>query len=274
MIRIRESDGWLLIKHPDHARLAGEFASCWGNERFYKPEPVESTLIGVTRHDDAWETRDSSPEITKEGLPSAFSKELVGTYDAFEEIDFCDYLAVSGQATETVASVDPYAAILVSMHTVNLLTEQADLSTLNEAERDLHTAFIEGQRSRQKELADTLKGDGETHTGVRNLQKGFEFLQACDSLSLICCVRYDTTLPLRHKHPDHSGNLHEIVCEPKGSDCYELTPYPFGENPLKLNLRALRIRGDTYEDHSSLRESVRFGESINIGLQFVAGGDA
>ena len=43
------------------------------------------------------------------------------------------------------------------MHTVNLLTDQADLSTLNEEELSMHSRFIEGQLQRQHQLKESLR---------------------------------------------------------------------------------------------------------------------
>jgi hypothetical protein len=152
MIRIETDSGWILVEHPEHARLAGRFAARWGNTDFPPPEPRADVLTAVSRHDDAWAARDALPFLTREGRPSAFSRELVGRYSAFEEIDFADYLAVRGNAAEVVAADNPYAAIVISMHTVSLLTTQADLSGLQASDLELHRAFIENQRKRQGEL--------------------------------------------------------------------------------------------------------------------------
>jgi hypothetical protein len=53
MIRIQESAGWLLTKHRDHARPAGDFVRHRGNA-------------------------DSAPSLTRAGLPAAFTRERVG----------------------------------------------------------------------------------------------------------------------------------------------------------------------------------------------------
>src|SRR6266481_2190772 len=130
MLRLETGTGWWLVTHPDHARLAGAFAERWGNDRFLPPEPLVNVLRGIARHDDGWAARDSSPQITRQGKPSAFSVELVGKYSAFEEIDLEDYLAVRERAVRLMAADDPYAAILVSLHTYNLLTARADRTTI------------------------------------------------------------------------------------------------------------------------------------------------
>src|SRR5712672_2634474 len=107
---------------------------------------------GITRHDDGWAGRDAAPPITRQGKPSAFSVELVGKYSAFEEIDLADYLAVRDSAVRLIAAEDAYAAILISMHTHNLLTDHADRSTIAAAQLPLLDQFLERQKSLQRTL--------------------------------------------------------------------------------------------------------------------------
>ena len=83
MLRLESDTGWWLVTHVDHARLAGMFAIHWGNSLFHRPEPRDDVMEGISTHDDGWEQRDSVPEITRQGKPSAFSSELVGKYSAF-----------------------------------------------------------------------------------------------------------------------------------------------------------------------------------------------
>src|ERR1700736_7026967 len=152
MLRLQSKSGWWLVTHVDHAHLAGAFAEKWGNERFLAPEPRERVLRGVHAHDDGWAARDQQPQITRQGKPSAFSVELVGKYSAFEEIDLADYLAVRNRAVRLVASEDPYAALLISMHTYNLLTAHADRSSITAADLPLLDAFLDEQRAFQQSL--------------------------------------------------------------------------------------------------------------------------
>ena len=142
MLRSKKDGGWWLVTHPDHAHLAGEFASYWGNEYFASPEPREHVLRGIYAHDDGWKTRDAQPIITRAGYPAAFSVELVGKYSAFEDIDLRAYLAVRREAVQLMAMDDPYAAILISMHTHNLVSERADRSTIREDELPWLDAFL------------------------------------------------------------------------------------------------------------------------------------
>lgn len=243
MIRIETENAWLLLEHAEHAMLAGEFARHWKNEQFAPPEPFSHILDACARHDDSWRARDAVPVLTPEGNPSAFSSELVGTYDAFEEIDLEDYLGVRGQATEAAAQRDPYAAVLISMHTVDLLTEQADLTTLTDAERPLHSAFIEGQRSRQAELKAALRAEPDLAelADDAHFQRGFEFLQACDSFSLYAGVGFPETGTLRHPQPTRSGASVEIKIHPLGDNRYRLDPYPLDEPEITFHVPYRRV---------------------------------
>lgn len=221
MIRAETPDAWLLVTHPDHAGLAGDFAAAWGNARFAAPEPAGPVHYAVRHHDDGWLARDAAPSLTATGKPEAFTKALVGAYSAFEEIDLPNYLRVRGQATAAVAAADRHAGIIVSMHTVNLLTEQADLATIRPEHRTAHAAFVTEQQTWQRTEIAALGLD------PAGLQRAFEFLQACDNLSLIACSGYDEARDLRHTHPDRDGVRHTLRCTPAGPGTWHIAPWPF-----------------------------------------------
>jgi len=255
MLRIETDTGWILVEHREHARLAGRFAKHWGNAEFPAPVPRADVLEAVTRHDDAWERRDAVPFLTKQGLPSAFSRELVGKYSAFEEIDFADYLSVRAQAADGVAADNPYAAVVISMHTVDLLTTRADWMTLSPVNQDLLRDFIASQRRRQAELLIMLAGDPRRSGAAtpEGLLRAFEFLQACDSLSLAVCVRYPEPIALRHRHPRTDGTPTELLCVPLGGDAYRIEPYPFDTDELRFDVPCRSLSGRAFEGEAQFR---------------------
>jgi hypothetical protein len=235
MIRAETDDTWILVTHPEHARVAGEIADAWGNEQFARPEPFAHVRYAVYHHDDGWIARDAAPVLTRTGKPEAFTRELVGTYAAFEEIDVPNYLQVRGEATEAVAASDAYAGVLVSMHTVNLLTEQADVASVRPEHRSVFDAFVAEQRQWQQHTAQKLGADAAA------LQRGFEFLQCCDNLSLIACSGYDSPRALRHLHPDRNGVRHTLHCTPGGVAAWTIAPWPFRTVALELTLERRRV---------------------------------
>jgi hypothetical protein len=246
MLRLETKTGWWLVTHPDHARLAGAFAEKWGNDKFLPPEPRANVLNGIARHDDGWAARDANPKITRQGLPSAFSVELVGKYSAFEEIDLADYLAVRNRAVRLVASEDPYAALLISMHTYNLLTAHADRSTITAADLPLLDAFLGEQRAFQQSLREQVAKNSKITAGQATdgaILDHFRLLQATDNLSLLTCVDFSTPAKLLHPLPLRDGGYTEVQVYSGGPRQFKLDPYPFGETPMSFQFPARHIQG-------------------------------
>ena len=256
MLRLQTNDGWWLVTHPEHARLAGEFASHWGNDHFAPPLPRKHVLHGIYAHDDGWAARDAHPLITAQGKPSAFSTELVGKYSAFEEIDLRAYLAVRRDAVQLVAQQDPYAAILISMHTHDLLSARADRSTIRPDHLPWLDAFLVEQKTLQRALRDRLleeKTVAVEHLLPDALHKHFQLLQACDNLSLLCCVDFNGPATLLHPFLTTDGASTEITVERIADRTFRLTPYPFDEPHLTFNLSARHVPGSTYSTSEELQ---------------------
>jgi Protein of unknown function (DUF3891) len=265
MIRKELPDGWLLVTHGEHARLAGLFAEAWGNAQFASPEPRADILYAVASHDDGWAGRDAAPFLTKAAIPEAFTKDLVGSYAAFEEIDLPAYLRVRGEATAAVAEKNPFAAIVVSMHTVNLLTEQADLSSIRPDHRPLHADFVAAQRAFQLETAARL------NASQGALDRAFRFLQTCDNLSLITCAAYEQPRILRHSHTDRSGHLHSFECTPEGAGAFKITPSPFREKEMHFSFNVRRLNRRTFASTDEYRAALASTPYETLDVTLLAG---
>lgn len=255
MLRMESETGWWLITHPDHAHLAGDFAAAWGNAQFRRPEPRARVLKGIACHDDGWAERDKHPSITRQGKPSAFSTELVGKYSAFEEIDLEEYLAVRDRAVRIIADEDPYAGLLISMHTYNLLTAHADRSTIDSEGLLLLDAFLESQRMYQCELHAKIASDvslAEVEQAEQTMQEHFRLLQACDNLSLLTCVAFDSPAHLLHPLPLNDGGTAEVKVFPIAPRHFRLTPWPFAESKLSFAFPARHVTGKLFADSQNL----------------------
>jgi Protein of unknown function (DUF3891) len=255
MLRMESECGWWLITHPDHARLAGDFAAAWGNARFRRPEPRARVLKGIACHDDGWAARDAHPSVTRQGKPSAFSTELVGKYSAFEEIDIEDYLAVRDRAVRIIAEEDAYAGLLISMHTYNLLTAHADRATIAPDGLVLLDAFLQRLRAYQGELRAAISADGSLAEGEKTEQailEHFRLLQACDNLSLLACVAFDRVADLLHPLPLCDGGTAEVRVTPVAARHFRLTPWPFGEPEVKFAFPARHVLGKVFQDSRTL----------------------
>jgi hypothetical protein len=271
MLRMESETGWWLIKHPDHAELAGAFAAAWGNAAFRKPEPRVRVLHGIARHDDGWTARDAHPVITREGKPSAFSIELVGRYSAFEEIDIEEYLAVRDQAVRIIAENDPYAGLLISMHTLSLLTEHADRSTIAPEGLVLLDAFLERQRAYQRALRAAIDGDttlAPIEKAEWTIREHFRLLQACDNLSLLSCVAYAAPAHLLHPLPLNDGTTSEVRVLPAGARHFRLSPWPFAEHELGFVFPARYVDGKIFRSAEALDSAFLAAEvqSLTVSL--------
>ena len=273
MLRSKADGGWWLVTHPDHAHLAGEFAQHWGNNSFAFPEPREHVLRGIYCHDDGWRARDAQPVITKQGSPAAFSVELVGKYSAFEDIDLAAYLAVRREAVQLMAKLDPYAAILISMHTYNLLAERADRSTIREDDLPLLDAFLIEQMSLQADLRDQLVAANElppAHLERSTLQRHFQLLQACDNLSLLSCVDFDGRATLLHPFATIDGATTEITVQRIADRTFRLSPYPFLQPRISISFPARFVPAETFASSEDLREALNRAETANIPVTLTA----
>ena len=273
MLRMESETGWWLITHPDHARLAGAFAAAWGNATFRRPEPRDRVLHGIATHDDGWAARDSRPTITRQGKPSAFSIELVGKYSAFEEIDIADYLSVRDRAVRMIAEKDPYAGLLISMHTYNLLTEHADRTTIASEGLVLLDAFLESQRSYQSDLRSAIEAD----TTLTQEQKAkqttiehFRLLQACDNLSLLACVAFNSPAHLLHPLPLNDGTQSDVKVLPIAPRHFRLTPWPFAEAELGFLFPARHVSGKLFNTSKDLDDAFHAAAAEGLTVRLTA----
>jgi hypothetical protein len=255
MLRLESETGYYLITHPDHAQLAGAFAARWGNALFPRPRPLAHVLHAIHVHDDGWAARDAHPSITRAGKPSAFSIELVGKYSAFEEIDLADYLAVRERAVSELERDDPYTALLVSLHTFNLLTARADRSTIRAVDLSLLDAFLDRQHLRQQTLTAAIRNDATftpEDTNDATISDNFRLLQACDNLSLLSCVAYEQPATLLHPLPT-TGGPQAVRVVPLAERHFRLSPYPFAEPDFTITLAARHVQGKVFSTVEELR---------------------
>jgi hypothetical protein len=258
LLRLETETGWWLVTHPDHARLAGAFAERWGNDLFLPPEPREHVMRGIARHDDGWVARDAAPQITRRGKPSAFSTELVGKYSAFEEIDLADYLAVRDRAVRLIAAEDPYAAVLISMHTYSLLNDHADRSTIAPAQLPLLHQFLADQRALQDSLRQQISTNPKLkpeHKSDDAILDHFHLLQANDNLSLLTCVDFQNSANLLHALPTRDGRRVHVQVRSVGTRRFILEPYPFAERTITFQFPARHAKGKLFSSARELQDA-------------------
>ena len=156
-----------------------------------------------------------------------------------------------------IAEEDPYAAILVSMHTYNLLSERADRSTIAPEQLPLLDEFLSRQRALQESLLGQIAEDpGLTpeYKSTTAIRDHFRLLQACDNLSLLACVDYRHPATLLHPLLLNDAKYRTVAVESIGERSFRLEPYPFVESPLTFSIHARHVEGRTFANAAELCE--------------------
>ena len=74
MIRRDQNDRWLLISQLEHARLAQDLASTWGNTHVKGLPLLDWLLPAIRDHDDGWLEWEQSPKYDADGRPISFTE--------------------------------------------------------------------------------------------------------------------------------------------------------------------------------------------------------
>jgi hypothetical protein len=261
MIRRDAGGDFLLITQPDHAALAGELAAHFGNARFFRPSPRESLLTAVSLHDSGWTLHDNEPTLNVGGLP-------LDVFETPRQIA----LRVWAASAERAAAADPYAGLLVSLHSLSLSiyatsasvnkTEKFDVQKMHEqfAVNKFQHREIERQEQIRIALGFNMNvplkhGLAEPHASPEDDRIRFDFrlLQAMDLVSLcLCCSK----LP--------QGESNDVLKGP-GTDPIKLRlrrrpdgvlhvdPWPFDVQRLELSTLAKRVPGRKYHSVEEFR---------------------
>jgi hypothetical protein len=191
----------------------------------------------------------------------------VGKYAAFEEIDLAEYLAVRDRAVRIIAGKDPYAGLLIALHTYNLLTAHADRATIAAAGLMLLDEFLVRQRAYQAELLSAIATDP-TLTPLEKSEQTildhFRLLQACDNLSLLSCVAYSQPAHLLHPLPLKDGSTLEVKVFPVASRHFRLSPWPFAGSELTFQFPAKHVEGRVFGSSAELEERYSTGEEMQL----------
>jgi hypothetical protein len=157
-----------------------------------------------------------------------------------------------------IAEEDPYAALLISMHTYSLLSEHADRSTIAPQDLPPLDEFLERQREFQGTLraritaGSTLPAEQISEAAVVD---HFRLLQATDNLSLLTCVDFRQPANLLHPLPLHGGGHARVEVRSAGSREFVLEPYPFGEPSLTFEFPARHVTGKVFASGSQLQRA-------------------
>lgn len=261
MIRRPEGESWLLITQPDHAALAGTLARAWRGGP--APDPLEETLLAIAEHDNGWREWEAAPTVNEHGEPRHFS-----------EMAIADHLAIWERGIARLASISPYAALLVSSHADSLFRRRLDPPRDSPAARRLVAAFRRRQGRLRRSLVATVAADRDHCHGLAppRLAANLQLLQLCDYLSLrICCAAPQSPATVRFPAlaaPPGDGTFRYCRLD---ATTAALAPFPFGTEPLAASVRAVRLRRAPFPSDEAFRAALAAAPTEALDLRLVPG---
>jgi hypothetical protein len=249
MIRRNGPKGFLLISQSDHAALAAQIATHWGNTLFPKPSPHDAVIAATECHDAGWSMHDDRPLLNEAKIPAAFYEMPVGSYIRIW------VASVSAAA----ARGGPMAGLLVSWH-FTALSQIVPAESSNEGLQNMLHDFAAAQQARRVEYCDALglsKGCVQyppAAASERDAEAIYNLwvLRMCDWLSLLLC---DDGLPEPLREPPAvppGCRANPITARWKNRQTLYLDPWPLQVGSLALDISGLRIPGGEYRRDADL----------------------
>jgi hypothetical protein len=261
MIRREVGDEYWLIAQNDHAILSGQLAEQFGGPGIQSP--TKSAITGIAMHDAGWPLHDDEPTLNNDHIP-------IDVFESRRDVA----LKVWTASAQRAADVDPYAGLLVSLHSLALSVFASSQTSFKHEKVDMsdpRTRFDMNKfQHRQIELQETLRARLGMHTDLplrnglaeesddpREKQLIFDFrlLQALDKISLgICC----TKPPFAKIDPLHlNGGDAPIALKadrPRPEELF-IEPWCFRTPEIRLDVPYKAVPATRYEADLALRDA-------------------
>lgn len=243
MIVRHQSDGSLvMITQNDHAKAAGFVASHWGNAKFAKPHPFESTMRAAFLHDLLWLREETSPAF------NADIGQAINFFNVSAESQFGEYQ----WANRWLYERDPYAALLVSKHRTGIWTSRYGLM------KQPRYPVRQLSPEMEKQLADIHREQEAVAADFDPLEltTNYILLQIWDLFSLYICrnehLKEESYEPVPTAYAE--GAHVRMTLTPVARTRISVLPYPFDQPSLHVNVvhrRLSRALFDNAQDFQS-----------------------
>jgi hypothetical protein len=256
MIRRDAGAHFLLVTQHDHALAAGRLARAIGRPPFNPPAPLDTVVDAISQHDCGWPLHDDQPTLNREGLP-------LHVFEAPVSVAVRVWAAsVQGAMTR-----GDYPGLLVSLHVMGL-----SAMFLSHASNPSRSDVFEMNKfqHRQSEIQDELRKrlglrtDVALRLGLAQpgasaeddlLHFNFRLLTAVDRLSLALCCGKHLFPTLDDVHPAPGLPPLPIKVAMPHSDTLELTPWPFTEPRITLEIPARKLPRGPFPDLEAFRQA-------------------
>jgi hypothetical protein len=203
-------------------------------------------------HDYGWLRYETSPLINSEtGEPYSFLQVPLGT----------EQLASYQWSLDWMASIDPYAGLIINMHRTGLWQSRYETIAhpkaymLTEVSPEVRELI---QRNEKWQEQIRVKWDQD------QVAMNYRLMQIWDLLALYFCCEdpYEEDVePVPTSYREKGGV--RMTIKPAGSGKVAFDPYPFDVRPFRIQLLARRLRRTSYDNVSEFRRSY-FGAELEL----------
>jgi hypothetical protein len=264
MVNPYDDSRLLLALQIDHSRVAGYLAAHWGNETFAKPSPYSSVVLAAQEHDNGWWEWEMKPStLNDKGYPLDYHDGSL-KYLGQLRLDFYK------NGVDRVASRDPYAALLISLHGVGLMNAgYGRVAYPPDRSADPRVQeYIRHQDGVRTKLTEEVRRSEEFRPFASDEQiwTNYELVEVFDQLAQFLCNRYPFNSKVRTHGPHSTLNDVPVPVRPGvehvtvNVDVVDekravVRPYPFDVTPLVVSFSARLVPNRKYSDEGDfLRE--------------------
>jgi hypothetical protein len=255
----QEADRLTCVRQVDHAVLSGKLAATWGRSPWEVPVPRAGVLLGAAHHDDAWAAWDDTPEV-RDGRPLGF-----------HEVDRVTTSDMYAAGVDTVAAMDWYAGLLVSLHYSGFFSSHWGWQPFSTPDRfpepqaSALRRFVAAELARQGDLRRAL---GLDPGDERALEVNYKWLQLWDRVSLDIC-RQPADQPWLIEYPAAPASYNRGAEVPLkfamvAPGRYTMNPYPLSEAPFRVSLPAVALPLGPFASRESFLEQRRAAPAVTI----------
>lgn len=251
MIRREERGGWILINQNDHARLAGNIMSYWGNEEFSKPDPYEEVIFAISEHDNGWKEWDALPKVNP-----------LNRYPMnFLEMDSVEQYCIWRRCFKRYSTAHPYASALIALHFGKLNEKSLNKGRKNSIAHSCYMEIIGFVSEMLHINLSTLN----TKCLPEDIRVNLRLVQIGDIISLALCHGW-FSLDIPNVPLDYDGRSVTLSLRSTDGINYVVRPYPFFKPFMRHSVIGRRLNQKRFSGDEELREKLR--ESVPNVLTF------
>jgi Protein of unknown function (DUF3891) len=248
VIVLGHSDGHVAVPQQAHARMCGQFADAWGNERFGAVRHATEVRLAASEHELGMREWDESPTLDRAtGLPTTVNELGVETH-----------LPLRLLGPERLRERSAYAALLASLHHVSFYDEPPVYGLLRRPGRRIH-AYLRESGEFQRRLREQVDAPDE------EIDRNWRLVRTWDGLSHT--LMFDRAPQTHRAVPAADGQVDVRVARRDGA--FTLDPWPFGAERVIVTVDGLLLR-DTYRDPAALHEGLRAAPEIRLEYELVS----